>query len=348
MYSQKQEMQNQLITVTNSPYQSKPTASHKVSSIQGNQCSSLFFFIAEIGTYISLLGLLYTIFCIKEKLHESDFKLYMFIGFLCALVLCYFCDLIFHIGNLLEPFTDYDILSHKKLKSLKDFKTDLILTLYEKPKLDIIAKIYSENDVFYMDKHITMPFEFSSWKDISRPVIIDAADLKGKKYLIVEMIEEVDFYDEETFVEANFAREAAHQRLLNDKEKNDYPKSGSIIERKFINYNDEVRIVKLDENSPWFVGKCWFVLFCFFSLGEFYKKYVCSLCYLKTIYFKKIVSSHYDMNSEEVTMKYKRNEPQIKIGADEIKISFTDAEIATMKEDNKIRNQKKDDGFLCC
>ena len=54
------------------------------------------------------------------------------------------------------------------------------------------------------------------------------------------------------------------------------------------------------------------------------------------------------MNSEEVTMKYKRNEPQIKIGADEIKISFTDAEIATMKEDNKIRNQKKDDGFLCC
>ena len=45
-----QEMQSQLITVTPSPSSVKSTASHKLSSIQGAQCSSLFFFIVEIGT----------------------------------------------------------------------------------------------------------------------------------------------------------------------------------------------------------------------------------------------------------------------------------------------------------
>ena len=45
-----QEMQSQLITVTPSPSSVKSTASHKLSSIQGAQCSSLFFIIVEIGT----------------------------------------------------------------------------------------------------------------------------------------------------------------------------------------------------------------------------------------------------------------------------------------------------------
>ena len=119
------------------------------------------------------------------------------------------------------------------------------------------------------------------------------AESKGKRYIKLRLIPEINFADEVSYMDYEFFRTNFYNRNRTNDKYMDYceeRKVPGLIEYSIINISDE---------EPCGISFCFFVFCCLFLLGELYKCYFNSFCIDQEFKIRKLISTGYDLNIEQ-------------------------------------------------
>ena len=155
----------------------------------------------------------------------------------------------------------------------------------------------------------SIPFNYYSCRDISGLFILNCDNKSiNKKYLIKLEINE----------EINFADAISYYDYFNIR--NDMKKRNEFKDTNFSLYNltkiDGIKyhyLINIKDKEPRCVSPCWYFIFTIFALTQFYKWYISSLCIFQKFTIRKIISTRYDLGSDEFNEKYDKFNPQLNL-----------------------------------
>ena len=304
-------------------------------------CSSSLYKTLEWVIILSLIVLILILLFWKEKKKNDLFRfsIVLFLGTASGVIY-----MLYLILELMDLCIESDNLFVKNSINKEQLKIELLQILNAKPKCSIkayayhnvVTAFYNKNAQGYttittasypiFSTHFDEPFELTSYKDISGELFLNVDEYKDKHFVIIKVNSTVEFYDTETEADAKKIENELYSQVKG-KDSKDESEISLYIDKKEFNLNQKNLNLKEGE-MPMFYGKRWYVLFTLILMAEWYKRYVDSFTATKTFKVKKIVSNHYDLNSDEMNSKYKDYEPRIKIGSEQV----------NMKDYSQIKN----------
>ena len=155
----------------------------------------------------------------------------------------------------------------------------------------------------------TLNFYYYTCRDISGLFVLncDEQNISKKSYIKLELKEEINFADAVSYHEYVMLREDMRRRNEHRDE------SFSLYEIKKIEGLKHHHLIKFQNNDPACFGFCWFFIFTILTLGQFYKWYVSSKCIYQNFTLRKLISTRYNLSSEEFNEKYERFNPQLNL-----------------------------------
>lgn len=144
----------------------------------------------------------------------------------------------------------------------------------------------------------SMPY-YSS-RDISGLFILncDKEVVQNKAYIQLELIEEINFADNLTYMDYEAVRSDFYMR---NRPKDYYM---TYYEKRIIPGLSHFNLVKIGNTEPFMVNICFFILSTIFICAEFYKCYVDKLCVPQRFTIRKIISTRYDLNAQQYQERY--------------------------------------------
>ena len=155
----------------------------------------------------------------------------------------------------------------------------------------------------------TINFFYYTCRDVSGLFLLncDEQNISKKSYIKLELKEEINFADAVSFHEYVMLREDMRRRNQHRDE------SFALYEIKKIEGLKHHHLIKFQNNDPPCFGFWWFFLFTFLTGGQFYKWYVSSKCIYQNFTLRKLISTRYNLSSEEFNEKYERFNPQLNL-----------------------------------
>ena len=87
-----------------------------------------------------------------------------------------------------------------------------------------------------------------------------------------------------------------------------------------INGFNTYNLINITENNPCGMSCFWFIVFTFLGIVQFYKSYIDSRCIHKKFTIKKLISTRYNLSTEECDIKYKNCDPVISYDEEKVQI----------------------------
>lgn len=155
----------------------------------------------------------------------------------------------------------------------------------------------------------TQPVNYYSCRDVSGLFVLnlDEKKISKKAYIKLDIKEEINYADIVSYNDMYLIKQDMTRRNENKDTHfyiNDYRKLEGIKHRYFI---------RLLGEEPNCFSYGWFVLFTFLTVAQFYKKYVSSLSIYQNFTIRKLISTRYDLGSDEFNEKYEKFNPQMNI-----------------------------------
>lgn len=144
----------------------------------------------------------------------------------------------------------------------------------------------------------SMPY-YSS-RDISGLFVLncDKEVVQNKAYIQLELIEEINFADNLSYMDYEAVRSDFYMR----NRPRDYYMT--YYEKRIIPGLSQFNLVKIGNTEPFMVNICFFILSTIFICAEFYKCYVDKLCVPQRFTIRKIISTRYDLNAQQYQERY--------------------------------------------
>ena len=163
------------------------------------------------------------------------------------------------------------------------------------------------------DKKITYTESYSipyySWRDVSGLFYLncDEAYAKKKCYIQLNLLEEINFADEISYMDYEIYKEQFWRRNRFRDVYMDFKETRKIP--GLISHN----LIRIGQNDPCFVSFGWFFIFTLLTLCEFYKIYINSLFVYQVFKIRKIISTRYNLNEPLYSNKYSQLAPQLNL-----------------------------------
>ena len=154
-------------------------------------------------------------------------------------------------------------------------------------------------------------FNYYTWRDTSGLFLLDSHKIfqsEKKKYIKLELSLDIDFADPITQYDYQVQKdEFYNSNRWRDTHAN-FTESFNV--RGLNKYN----MVRISEDKTAGVNCCWLLIFTFFlPVAELYKMYVDSLCIEQDYKIKKIVSSRYNLQEQEHSVRWEKVIPTLVI-----------------------------------
>ena len=180
-------------------------------------------------------------------------------------------------------------------------------------------------------------FNYYSARDVSGLFLLnyDKNSINDKYYVKLELLTDFNFADSVTYSDYEkekneFCDENRHYDIFMDfYRRDDIP--------GLTRYN----LINITENNPCGMSCFWFVFFTFIGMAQIYKSYIESKCIYKSFTIRKLISTRYSLTNLECDEKYKKLDPVISFGEDNIK--FPSSRIGHLSNDFKQNPPTKDE-----
>ena len=185
------------------------------------------------------------------------------------------------------------------IKNLELYE-EMRIFLTKKPSFNLKFK-YIKND----SNEPKFRFRYMSFRDISGlfEININKENKDKKRYILLELQQEIKFADRNSFLEYNKCKE----KFLNRYQNNGL---SEVKEEIIIKYLKPNYMIKLDKKSSFLVNYCIFVFLTILSFGEIYKLYIYYISIYQQFTIRKIVSTKKDLKNDT---DYNIFNPQIKL-----------------------------------
>ena len=154
----------------------------------------------------------------------------------------------------------------------------------------------------------TQPINYYSCRDVSGLFVLNLHEkqISKKAYIKLDVKEEINYADTVSYNDIDLIKQDMTRR--NEHRDTHF----SIYENRQLGIKNRYFIKLLDKEPTCFSYR-WFVLFTFLTVGQFYKRYVSSLSIYQNFTIRKLISTRYDLTSDEFNEKYEKFNPQINI-----------------------------------
>lgn len=171
-------------------------------------------------------------------------------------------------------------------------------------------------------------FVYYSWLDVSGHFLLDTNEaIRNDEILFIKLRldDSYEMYDQFTNMDLNVQR----NQYFNENRYRDVYMDTSTTSQ--LPGKDEFNLVKISEKeTPFFFGKCWFLLFTFIiPVAQFYKYYISYYCSNQYFEIKKLLSTRINLNDPNIKSQYMDKGP---------KITFKNNETNYFKENVLIHN----------
>ena len=194
--------------------------------------------------------------------------------------------------------------------------SDLLESLFQaKPITYIYCDCYhcesdgdgGTNDITTYSEKI--PINYYSCRDVSGlfQLNLNEKNISKKDYIKLEIRTEINYADTVSYKEIEIIK----QDLKIRNEKKD--KFISVKDFKEISGMNRYYLLRLQDKEPKCFNFCWFLLFIFLTFAEIYKIYFNSRCIYQNFTIRKLISTRYDLSSEEFNKKYEKLNPQVNL-----------------------------------
>ena len=163
----------------------------------------------------------------------------------------------------------------------------------------------------------TMFFRYYSSRDVSGlfKLNYDKSKVSDKFYVKLELLSSIDFADSVTYNDwieqkEKFCDENRHKDIYMD-----------FMQKEIIEGLTTYNLINITENNPCGMSILWYIFFLFIGFAQIYKIYINSKCIYKSFKLRKIISTRYDLSTEECDIKYKKFDPVIDFEDETIQIS---------------------------
>ena len=152
-------------------------------------------------------------------------------------------------------------------------------------------------------------FPYYCCRDVSGLFVLntDRAHLAKKTFIALELKIEINFADSLSY--GDYISEKNSFKRRNEHR----DKYFRMKEEKKIEDIKHHYLINIRDSSPCCVKDIWFFLFTLLTFAEFYKLYFNSLCIYQNYTIRKLISSRYDLSSNENNSKYDRFNPQLNL-----------------------------------
>jgi hypothetical protein len=159
------------------------------------------------------------------------------------------------------------------------------------------TKTTKQKVVTYREDY-SMPY-YSS-RDISGLFLLncDREVVQDKAYIQLELIEEINFADNVSYMDYEIIRNDFYMR----NRPRDYYMS--YYEKRIIPGLAKYNLVRIGDTEPFMVNICFFILATIFICAEFYKIYIDKKCVPQRFTVRKLISTRYDLNAQQYQDMY--------------------------------------------
>ena len=147
-------------------------------------------------------------------------------------------------------------------------------------------------------------------RDVSGLFILntDEKHIKRKAFVKLELKEEINFADAISY--SDYIKEKDDFRRRNQNRDAQFRMKEKKAKIEGLKHH---HLIQIQNNSPCCVNYCWFFLFTILTFAQFYKWYIGSLCIYQNFSIRKLISTRYDLSSEEANAKYDNFNPQLNL-----------------------------------
>lgn len=152
-------------------------------------------------------------------------------------------------------------------------------------------------------------FSYYSARDVSGLFFLNIGEamLKSRAYIELKLDTEIDFADSISYSDyvqqrSDFCRRNERRDLQMD-----------FSEKRTIPGLKKENLIQLTDDEPACVSSCLYGIFAVLMLAQFYKLYVNSYCIFQHFTIRKIVSTRYNLMSEEYSQKYSYLSPELNL-----------------------------------
>jgi hypothetical protein len=155
--------------------------------------------------------------------------------------------------------------------------------------------------------HATERFYYVSWRDISGKFVLDTSGvMANEQKAFVKLHLKIDLQFSNDGTRGDYERQRDSFKWRNNRDTHqDYSEHTAMD--GFVEFN----LIKVSDIKPKCFGLCWYILFTFLTVAEFYKMYVDKFCIVQNFTLTKVVSSKRDLNQPEVFVEYQQLLPCI-------------------------------------
>jgi len=160
-------------------------------------------------------------------------------------------------------------------------------------------------------------FRYYSSRDVSGlfKLNYDKSKVNDKFYVKLELLSSIDFADSVTYNDwieqkEKFCEENRYKDIYMD-----------FMQKDIIEGLTTYNLINITENNPYGMSIFWYIFFLFIGFAQIYKIYINSKCIYKSFKLRKIISTRYDLSTEECDIKYKKFDPVIDFEDETIQIS---------------------------
>lgn len=180
---------------------------------------------------------------------------------------------------------------------------EMISFIKKKPSFIIKCKCTKLNS--NENAYNTYQFRYHSCRDISGlfTLNIEPIDKDKKKYIMLELNQEIQFADQQTILQYNNEKEKFLRRYRNNG-------LSGVTEEISIKSLKPYNMIKIQKDGSFFVNFIWYIIFTLLSFVEIYKLYIYYTSIYQKFTIRKKVSTNKDLNTES---DYNIFNPQIKI-----------------------------------
>ena len=303
-------------------------------------CISISGWIFQIIIWIGGICLLY-IDTYREKRDSFSGRKSLSIGFIIALNFECFFYIIYVIFQFHSDTFAY--LRHKKNDVNLYNKMKQLFTT--PPKIKFVCECYhyetrtytsydsdgNESSSTITEKVVTKEefkfFEYYSSRDVSGLFNLnyDESSVIDKCFIKLKLSTQIDFADALTYNDYQREYDELYQRNVG------FDVFTSINVQNIIEGFESFNMINITGNNPCGINIFWFIIFNFMGIAQLYKIYINSKCLHKSFTIRKLISSRFNLKTEECGIKYKKFNPVISFDEEKMKINVN--EIGYLSED---------------
>ena len=200
---------------------------------------------------------------------------------------------------------------------------DLLESIFKaKPNVSISCECYHSESEYVSDAEDghyestnvttyseTIPIKYYSCRDVSGLFVLNVNEknINKKAYIELELNSEINYADTISYKENEIIKEDMKKR-------NEHRDSCfALRDNRDILGMKKHYFLRLQEKEPKCFNCFWFIFFTILTFAEFYKIYINSLCIFQKFKIRKLISTRYDLSTEEFNEKYDKFNPQINI-----------------------------------